>query len=177
MRPIAAALAALALCAAPAAGAKVETSHKPGTDFSVYRTYSWAEHPGPHARHPLAQEEDLDRLIREVADSVLNESGFVKLEEGEPDLIVDFVAFVADELEVEGVKIELAPHVSWVGDPDEHSMRSHQRGTLVFEIRDRESGVMVWSGWSADAAPTVKRLRKKAGSTVKKILERFPPRR
>ncbi len=173
-------VALLAVGSAQVSVAKVETSHKPETDFSRYRTYAWEEHPGLQAHHPLAQGSDLDRLIREAADAALKKKGFEKLEgpeRGEPDFTVNFVAFVADELEIEGVSIEIAPRVTWIGDPDEHSQRSHQRGTLVVEIRDRESGEIVWSGWSQDAAPTVVRLRKKAASTVKKILAHFPPRR
>ncbi len=180
MRRITPILALLAVGAAQLAVAGVETSHKPETDFSGYRTYAWEEHPGLHAQHPLAQGSDLDVLIREAADAVLEKKGFEKLEtpeRGEPDFTVNFVAFVADELEIEGVSIEIAPRVTWIGDPDEHSVRSHQRGTLVFEIRDRESGEIVWSGWSQDAAPTVERLRKKAGPKAKKILAHFPPRR
>lgn len=170
--------AALAIAlAATGVDAAVETSKKAGIDYQRYATYAWrARNSAPG--YALADDSPLDRLIKAAADAVLEENGLERAPAGaEADVEITYVGYLEDLLEIEGVKREIRRGVTWIGDPDSHSMRSAQVGTLVFEIYDADSGDLVWSGWDTEVARTRDQIRKKARKVARRILRHFPPSR
>lgn len=158
-----------------AAKGDVEVRLKEGVDFSGYSTYSWAPHPDLVEGHPLADGSPLDTEIKTTADTVLAGKGLVRVAGEEAhDLLINYVGFARETTEIEGVKKQLASGVSWVGDVNAHTMRAYSEGTLVFEVVDTESGDMVWSGWITELAPTVEKLKAKAGKATRRVFKYFP---
>lgn len=178
-------LALALLAAGPGRAMEVKTSHDAGVDFSAYRTYAWKAREGEPPNHPLAEGSPLDGKIRGAVDAGLARAGLQKVEapseshpetDAEPDLRLSYVAYVEDELTIEGTRREVAPGISWVGDPDAHAQIHYQHGTLVITIEDVERGEAVWSGWASDVATTLVKLEKKAEKAAGKIVAHFPPR-
>lgn len=179
MKPLLAGVLALALGLAAGSSAlamEVKTRHDPGIDFSAYETYVWKAREGVAPEHPLAEGSLLDRKIRAKVDAVLAKAGLRRIDAGEsePDLRLSYVAVVEDELTIEGTKTEVAPGISWVGDPDAHAMIHHQTGTLVISAEDAAREQTVWSGWATEVARDVEHLRKKAEKAATRIAKGFP---
>ncbi len=174
-RPIVLLVAVGLVAISPVLAMTVETSHKPGRDFSEYRTYAWKTRPGIDPNHPLAEGSLLDRMLKVAADSTLATKGFERTESGTPDLWVTYTGFVEDVLEIEGTRREITSGLTWIGTPYAHSTRAYKEGTLVIEILDARTEQLVWSGWAKDVASTREKLRKKAARAPKRILQHFPP--
>lgn len=164
----------LSLAAGGVAAIDVEHAAKEGVDFDAYKTWGWKDRPGEELA--LGGDPDLERRILEAAEKTLAANGLERAPAGAADLWLTVTGFAEDELQIEGVRLEITRHVAWVGDHDSHSVRSHQRGTLVIELLDSASGQIVWSGWASGVAKTPERLRKKAVQATTRILRHFPPR-
>lgn len=172
-------LAALHLLAvAVFAADPVEIRAKQGVDFSRYETYAWTSHEYLEKDSPLREGAPLDRQIRDAADKRIERNGFTRVEREEsPDLMINYVGMGNDYFQAEGITKEIAPGVKWIGDPQAHSMRSYQEGTLVFEVIDTETEEMVWSGWVTELAPSIEKLRAKAEKATRRVFKHFPSSR
>ena len=182
MKSVAAGVLAVALALAagtPCRAMEVSVRHDAGVDFSAYRTYAWKERANEPPNHPLAEGSPLDRQIRAQVDKGLARAGLELLEgdDAEPDLRLSYVAFVEDELTVEGTRREIAPGIAWVGDPDARALIHFTKGTLVISVEDMALRKGVWTGWATDIAADVVRLRKKAEKAAARIIQHYPPGR
>ena len=176
MRTVAGIGALFFLTGAACLAMSVKTSYVPEVDYSAYRTYSWKPRVEVGPDHPLAEGGEVDRIVKQAADSILATQGFERTEVETPDLWINYAAFAVDKMDVEGIKREVSGRVSWIGDPTAHSTRSYREGTLVFEIFDAGSDELIWSGWASEVASSQEKLRKKAEKAARKILKLFPPR-
>ena len=169
-------LCMFALLAPSAWAAKpAEVRAAAGVDFSQYATYAWAPHDFIEDDHPLRDGSMLDMKIKNTADGLLKGKGYQLLDkDAEHDLLINYVGYGEDVFESEGTTAEIASGVKWIGDVNAHSMRSYREGTLVFEVIDRESGEMVWSGWVTEAAPSIDKLRNKAEKATRSVFKHFP---
>ena len=155
----------------------VEVRAKDGVDFSQYETYAWTSHEYLEKDSPLREGAPLDNQIRGAADKYIERNGFKRVEREEsPDLMINYVGMGNDYFKAEGVTKEISPGVKWIGDPNAHSMRSYREGTLVFEVVDTKTDVMVWSGWVTELAPSIAKLQAKAEKATRKVFKHFPSR-
>lgn len=155
----------------------VEIRAKEGVDFSRYETYAWQSHDYLMQDAALSEGAPLDQKVRNAGDKLIEGRGFKRVGKDEsPDMIIHYVGMVDDLFQAEGITKEIASGVKWVGDPQAHSMRSYSAGTLVFEVIDRETGEMIWSGWATELAATIPKLRDRAEKATRRVFRHFPSR-
>jgi hypothetical protein len=141
------------LAAAMAAGCasappEPESMRDPGTDFSVFRTFGWAQAPGvTEADAPLRL---LDQNIRAAIAAEMKRRGYVESTES-PDLRIAYDTASQEKIENNPVRVGIGMG-SWggnfggsvnVGSP---SVRNYQEGTLVIHAIDAGRNAEVWQG-------------------------------
>lgn len=156
-----------------ALGMDVEYTQRSGVDYSSYKTYAWKGHDYPEG-HPLSPGSSLDSRLRQIADDAMQAKGFV-FTETEPDLLLTYTGVVTDLLTMTGTKYQLAGNVSWIGDPNAHSVRWNSEGTLSLHVIEADTRTVIWSGWATDVAHSPDKMQKKAEKGLKRILKSFPP--
>lgn len=171
-RLLVATVGAIAVPAVVAGGLDVEVLYDHQADFSSFATYRWASAPineTPEARMVH------DRLV-EVCDAELGKRGLRAVREGETaDLLLTYHVHTEDNLIIEGVRYELAPHIVWTGAAPLDVTRHWEVGTLILDLADAASEKIVWSGIVQGRAPTVSQLRDKIDKAVRKLLKQYPP--
>lgn len=154
------------------AGFDVDILYDHNADFSAYETYRWVTRPpddSPDGR--LVDGRIKATVARELADKGLRPAA-----EGESaDLLFTYYGMVGDDLLIEGVRYELAPHVVWTGAAPMEVTRSSRLGTLILDFADAESETIVWSGVVHGRARNTTKLRKKIEPAVEKLLRQYPP--
>jgi hypothetical protein len=170
---IAALTLSLGFSAVASAGLKVDVLYDPKADFTIYTTYAW-EH-GPRDDSPMAAL--IDDRVKETTAAQLSAKGLRLAGDGEePDLLLTYHGGIEDNLLIEGVRYEVAPHVVWTGASPMSATRNYQVGSLILDMADAETRKIVWSGVVTGKAGTGNQLREKLEKAVKKVLKQFPPK-
>jgi hypothetical protein len=168
----AALLAALALPVTALAGLDIEILYDHAADFSAYETWRWAAEPVSETPEAVMVHE----RIRQVSEAELGRKGLRAVGEGETaDLLLTYHVRTEDNLVIEGVRYELAPHVVWTGASPLDVTSHYEVGTLVLDLADAASEKIVWSGVVQGRAATVGQLRDQIEKAVRKLLKRYPP--
>lgn len=155
-------------CSGPA----VDILYDRDADFTAYETYRWET----SAPEESAVGQLIDQRIKTTVAEELEPKGLRPAAEGEsPDLLLSYYGWVEDDLRVEGVRYELAPHVVWTGAAPMEVTRSSRAGTLILDLVDATSRRVVWSGVVSDRARDTTALRDKVEPAVEKLLRRYPP--
>jgi hypothetical protein len=163
----------LALATAGHAGLKVDVLYDIKADFTAYQTYAWES--GPRNNSPM--ETMIDQRVKEATEKELASKG-LRLVTGseEPDMLLTYHGGIEDNLLIEGVRYEIAPHVVWTGASAMSATRNYQVGSLILDMADAKTRKVVWSGVVTGKAGTGNQLREKLEKAVKKVLRQFPPR-
>jgi hypothetical protein len=147
---------ALATQAACAKDFGVSTSFDPLTRFPAAATFAWDEAKSSLPEDPRLQELDLGPVIREVAAESFATHGYTETS-GASHYLLSY------HLDVK----------TW------HSReRSEAVGTLAFQLVERKSRRLVWSGFArADVkvGRSEQERRVRLGAIVTEMLEDFPP--
>lgn len=167
------ATAVLGLSLAACAGSmRIESDFDATTDFSQYRTYTWAGEQritgDPRLDNPL-----LDARIRSAIDQQLTAIG-LRQASGSADLGVRYHAVLDDRVRVDTYR------EYYTGVFRQTSMTTeYTEGTLVLDLYDAKSNKLVWQG-SAEAevhldnSPELQSTR--INEAVRKMLEGYPRR-
>lgn len=145
-------------------------------DFSSYRTYTWLERTGTEPGDQLP--EHLDIRLRRVADDVLTAKGL----EPAPvvpaaDLLITYYFSLSSELRIDSY----APYGAWgYGYWPGYayattSARTIAKGTLMFDIVDRRTKQLVWTGSVQGAVQHENPPSGRVEEVVEKLLATFPP--
>lgn len=164
---------------AASAGAGMKVNSKSWGDASLtnYESYSWLAADEKDSGALIAKGTRLAAKLEAVGDPILVKAGLAKGAGDGPRLVLRYRGLAADMLDIEGVTKEISDHVTWVGDPNEHSMTSYRKGALLVEALDAESEELLWAGWAVDVIeliPDPQKLAKKAEKAMTKILKKFP---
>lgn len=168
-------LSALALYAC-ATEPKVKVDSDPATDFSRYRTYSWAYAAAPQGINPLNQER-----VKTAIDRVLASRGYTQAQPG--DFAIGYTLGARDKVKV----TDLGPYGAfypgygfgfrraWAAPYSNVDVRNVTEGTLAIDIYDVQTKRPVWHGLaskelSADGADPAD-----IDAAVTSLLAKFPP--
>lgn len=155
------------------AGLDVDVMYDHKADFSAYTTYRWKTAPQDDSPEAAM----VDGRIKTTADRELAAKGLRRAAPDEScDLLLTYYGGIEDNLLIEGVRYEVAPHVVWTGASPMAVTRSYQVGTLILDFVDAETEIVVWSGVVAGKAKTGSELRQRVEKAVKKMLRQYPPR-
>lgn len=168
----------LALAASASIAGSVKVRQKPGFDFSVLHTYSfaWEVYPDRFRNHPVADGDPVDPSVERAVDKVLEAKGFERVSSGQPDFLVNCTGFVEDRLTVEGEERRIAEGVSWIGEGAGESGRPSQIAHHRIEILDPTGEEVLWSAWDIQVARDDLARKRKLEKWTRKIIRHFPPR-
>jgi hypothetical protein len=163
-----------------AGGMKISVDYDKENDFTGYRTWDWmTERPGtsndPRVDHPEVRE----RIMAVIQEEFIAH-GYLR-ETGNPDFLINYHAALGNQLNVTGINSMYGYPYTFGGWMTVTSTQSYewQKGSLILDILDAESKVMVWRG-SAEADINVdlppEARKPQIHEAVQRMLERFPPR-
>ena len=157
---------------------KVTIDFDKGTDFSRSKTYAWIK--GTPASNPK-----LDRYIVSVGDHQLEKKGLTKVEAKDADLLITYHAATNAEINATlldndsyafSLGLPQTTVVTWWALPQQSTARLIRKGTLAFEIIDRQRHELVWT---ASAKVNLDEKRSKAldqlDKALIKVFEGYPP--
>ena len=172
----------IVICAPFGFAQKTKIGYKKGTDFSKYKTYTWAPMDKPIAR-PLLHE-----LVLGSIEGDLQSSGLNKTEKGGDLILVMAGSLGYGSNLVAGSPILSVPDSApvsynanlWVGGDVTWAISGTyvQQGTLVLEFVDRAKNEVVWIGTvkqnlnTDDKDKTISLV----GKAIDKLLKEFPPK-
>lgn len=127
---------------------KVTTDFDKGTDFSQSKTYAWIK--GTSVPNPK-----LDLYIMGVGDHLLEQKGLNKVEAQDSDLLITYHAasnaeINAGNLDSESYALSLGLPATttvtgWAQPQQATTARLIRKGTLAFEIIDRQRHQIIWT--------------------------------
>ena len=170
-------------CAAAVRAQDVSVDFDRGSDFSKFKTYSWAE--GVPAKNPL-----IDQHIRSNIEGQLAARGLRRVEEGSDIRVLYMVAI---DMDIEVARSRWSTTGDWAGQMRSGiSVRSQswdvEVGTLVVFLSDASDKQLLWRGTAStmldkrsnnrsimdamaeDARKAEKRVRK----SVEKMFKKYP---
>jgi len=145
----------------------VKYNYMPGTDFSKFHTYKWAEVPG--GRHPS---QILDQEIKQDVDTTLSQKGFTQVTTGNPDL------YVVYQIAVDQEKQWNAWGMRGFGGMGQATSSTISNGTLVVDFYDASSKQQLWRGDATktlDPSGNQQKNMKNLQKGINKLLKNFPP--
>lgn len=155
----------------------VTTHHDPDQDFSGLQTYEWKEGAGG-VRGELRLEGNrmLDRRIKSIIDEALHDRGYRRVEGGNPDFQIGYVAALEGKVAYGTVDdyFRYRRRAVWVTGVE---TVEYDEGTLVLDISDGSTGDPIWRG-SAEAElhdDSREYREQKLREAVTRLLDRFPP--
>ena len=160
----------------------VRTNYMPGTDFSKYHTYVWADEvPGVHGigGHP---DQILDTQVKQAIDSQMAGKGLTKVVDGKPDLLLGYQLAIDKEKQINGLASGMGGWGPWGGGLDSFSAStsSNYIGTFVVGMYDPAAKKLVWIGAAQHAIEPSKKQEKnqeRLNKGAQKLLKDFPPGR
>jgi hypothetical protein len=157
---------------------KVTIDFDKGTDFSRSKTFAWIK--GTPVTNPK-----LDLYIMGVGDHQLEQKGLTKVEAKDADLLITYHA--ASNAEINATLLDNDSYafslglpqttvVTWWPVPQQSTARLIRKGTLAFEIIDRQRHQLIWT---ANAKVNLDEKRSKAldqlDKALIKVFEAYPP--
>lgn len=173
---------------ATAACSKIEVKHKfdPNVDYTTYKTFDWAG-PQELTGDPRIDDEALDKRIRRAIEHQLVENGYKKVTSGKPDFLLVYHAAINDDFGEANMNqyYENNPNWEWGWNFEGQYGKSgyatnYEMGTLVIDIMDDKTKTPVWRGAAqaeVDRYAEPEKRDKLLKNSVKKILEKFPPKK
>ena len=147
-----------------------------GFDAGRYRTYAWGSADARPTGDPrLDHNRFFDERVRARVEVELGMRGFEKLMTGAPvDLVVDYHFNVRQRIDA----TTTAHQTSAPSEPERRSF-VFDAGTLVLDLVDGRSAILVWRGWSEGSVHGVvdnqASLDVRVDETVTAILRQLPP--
>jgi hypothetical protein len=170
-------------CTIPSLAQKVKVGFDKSTDFSKFRTYTWASPQVPSTR-PLLYD-----YVVSTIDSELNAKGFARAERnGDLTLISAGGVEYGDNLPVGtpilpiygGPPLDVNASM-WTG-ASPSSVSSGPivaQGSLTLEFVDRSRNTVIWNGTVSEKLNPDRKPESldRAGKSIVKLLKGFPPKR
>lgn len=160
---------ALAGCATVRAGSYLER----GADFERYKTYDWGPPDRQSTGDPrLDNNPFFEGRVRADVERELAARGFEKTLSGRPDVHIHYHANVSQRFQARDIESPA------VGGPDRSRAAFYDAGTLVVDVVDARTSVLVWRGWAEDgingAIDNQEWMERKVDRTIARILKTFP---
>jgi hypothetical protein len=160
--------ALLLVMAGTLAAQDVRYDSMPGTDFSKYHTYVWANVEGAHP------DQIMDAEIKQSVDSQLASKGLTKTDSDKADLYIGYRTAVDQETQWDawGSRAFGTGMGSWTSS-------TVNVGTLVLEIYDPNAKQLVWSGSATktiNPSSNQEKNKKNLDKAMAKLLKDYPPK-
>jgi len=155
----------LVLIASNAFGQKVTTDSVPGTDWSKFHTYSWAE--GTPAQDPLVAQ----RIVAGI-DARLAAKGLKKVD-SDPDLVVMYHASADQQKSLNWSNMGGWGRFGGMGSAQVDTVVT---GQLKVDLADYKAKQFLWRGTASDTLSSdPQKNAKKIDKALTKMFQKFPP--
>jgi hypothetical protein len=164
------------------ASISVDQEFDPDANFAAYRTFDWmpteSRRVDLRARDPLVERRIRDAIERELGAKGLRQAG-----SDEPDVRIAYLLVLQDGLDSQTLYEASDPDWRYrTYGPATTATRTQllTTGTLVIDVFDTESKVMVWRGVAEGQVKEMQDPDKRIArinDAVKRILAKFPPGR
>jgi opacity protein-like surface antigen len=173
-RILAASACALLLVACASSRPVVQTDHAQGTDFSRYRTYTWAEEP--QTQSPIVR----DKLVRAI-DAQLASKGWQRVPDGDVALVGQWVA--REDVSYNPISFGVGLG-NWGGSSGgaigastgTANAKTTVVGSLILDMYDAKSKQAIWRGTvSGDVPQTPETIDAAIAQYIPRMFAGFPP--
>ena len=164
------------LVSVPGAWAGVDVGYDTTVDFSTFHTYGWKENPGEGAWQ--APNLMTDRRIYMAVDQELQAKGLTKAT-GNPDLLIARYVSKSTNERIDSSTYGYIPNTWTAWMSASTTVRETSHGSLVIDLVDPKSNVLVWRGvatTSLGTNPNPEKTGKKVLDFVQKMFKDFPPK-
>ena len=171
-------LVATALMLVGCASLQVSSHTDRGLVWSKYKTFDW----GPADALPVGDPRlDKDPFFQDHAEGAIEKAmaahGFALSAATErPDVFIHYHANIAERLDADQLDGGYGYCVSY---DCRLRVSRHEAGTLVVDILDAETNVLIWRGWAQGSLEGVlgnrERLRRRINDSVTHMFETLPP--
>jgi hypothetical protein len=160
-------------------GVSVNHDYDHDADFRKYTDYDWMSGPTVaigDARAAKQQNTLLDQRIRRAVDTQLAGRG-LKQNSSNPDLIVVYHTGLEDKVNVTDWGYTYGSYYwGWGGRAID--VYQYQEGTLIVDLIDAGTQMLVWRGWATKTIednPSPEKVEYNINSIVEKIFRDYPP--
>ncbi len=148
----------------------VREDYNPQTDFSLLKTYDWAQETKDSGMNDL----DMAR-VREAVNSHLSAKGYTKRSDN-PDFLITVYLVKKDPNRVPGTDVSVnSATFSFSGRTGNFD---DELGALILNFSDPKSNALFWQGSAGGvlkALKTPERRQERTNEIVTRILNQFPP--
>lgn len=164
----------LALLLGGCVGYSVSTDYQSGTLFGGYESYAWVDSaPADDGDRPAWDSEILGQRVENAVDEVMNARGWRREPASQADLHISYTTRNEKELSGSSVGIGYGTGNVFLG--QSLGLHTYERGTLIIDIRERESGRLLWRGWTSTTVGSSPLHPQEVKEMVQAILAEFPP--
>jgi hypothetical protein len=170
-------LAASALVVAGCATIRVSSHSDRGLIWSKYTTYDWGPADALPAGDPrLDKDPFFEDRVEGAIEKAMAKRGFVRAPaSGQPDLLIHYHASITERLDVD--RLDRSSAYCATAECSSGVTR-YEAGTLVVDIVDATSNVLIWRGWAQGSVEGVlgnrDRLRRRIDESVTRMFESLP---
>lgn len=171
MTRIAFGLAMGLLAANSLAAQEVTVNSMPGTNFSKFHTYKWVPIAG--ASHP---NQIVDTQIKDAINTQLSAKGLAVTDSDKADMYVGYQTSIDQERQWNA----MGDGMRFGGGMGTATSSTIKIGTLVLDMYDSSTKQLVWSGTATktlEPGSNQEKNEKHLNSAMKKLLEKYPPKK
>ena len=165
----------LLIVASDAYAMKVDTDHDPTYDFSTAKTVIWGD-------NTPAEDELMQKRILAAVEEQLVAKGLTIMQSGPADLQVTTHVGSESQLKQSGGNVGVSVHKNTrfgsigLGGRGNEKVHDVKVGTLLIDMRDTQTGDLVWRANSSDTVEgNSDKTVKKINTAVEKAFKKFPP--
>src|SRR5262245_49496835 len=163
---------------AVAAQAETKTDYDKEYDFAKLKTFDFKEQARPTVRDTQGPNNLWNRRIRDEMVTDLTASGFQRTETGSPDFLVAYSMGAKERADVRYLGYGFPRwgwhRWGWVGFGPEFDVWRipYTRSTLVVDVIDAHTNMLVWRGYDTDTID-LNKADKNIGKAVDTLVKRF----
>jgi len=167
------------LLALPLAAQKVTVDFDKDADFSKIHRYQWRAHPALENHPELREQYSVGiQLVLDAGNRQLAKKG-LRPSDGPPDVFVTFFITAQANQELKTITdFMTGGWYPWYGVPTwtHTEIDYYVSGLLVLDIVDAATSKLIWRAYASDNIRDMKNRDKNIDATVRKALDRFPPK-
>jgi hypothetical protein len=151
-----------------------------GLVWSKYTTYDWGQADALPAGDPrLDKDPFFEDRVEGAIEKAMAKRGFVRsTASGQPDLLIHYHASITERLDVDRLDRSSGYCATAAC---ESTVARYEAGTLVVDIVDAASNVLIWRGWAQGSVDDVlgnrDRLSRRIDDSVSRMFESLPQSR
>ncbi len=163
---------------------RVSQDYLPETEFLDLKTYRWQSDKQKPSGNKRIDSPLLDKRIRAAIDRSLEERGYRRVDDGDPDFIVSYAYSIRSKIESRdsgssvGFGFGRYGRYGGIGINTGNEVRQYDQATLLIDLIKPQNGDLIWRGNGTRRVgehSTPDETTEMVNEMVSKILNQFPP--